>query len=102
MSGVDEQGVPPCGCDNFVYWIIYSRSKQHMGYLNSDKWIEKDYTMGVNRTKSVRGLSKDAFIDEIETFRCSCDKAIRIGDGVFDRLCSSVRTRWDIGRVGDR
>ena len=102
MSGIDEQGMPSCGCGKFLYWSIYSRSG-FIGYLNSDRWLEKGYTRALNRAHSTKRLSKDAFINIIAAFSCHmCNRTIRKGGNMFNKLCATVRARWDVERVGNR
>lgn len=102
MSGIDEQDidVEPCGCEAFQFWIIegaYAR----LGFLNPNAWVDSDVVRSINKRSFVRNLSKDEFIDRIESFCCDfCRRTVKKGHNTFERLCIDVRRRWDIGNVG--
>lgn len=108
MSGIDEQNrdVTPCGCERYKYWAMFDSSVRTvghlLGYLNPDSWLNKGYRESVNRVDNAR-ISKDDFISKIRLFHCEwCAREVKFGDEMFGKLCSDVRTRWDIKRVRDR
>jgi len=99
VSGIDEQStdVKPCGCEEFMFWIINGLYVR-IGFLNPDAWVDSDMIRSVNRRTSVMGLSKDKFINEIASFHCdSCGRVVVRGNNIFERLCTDVRRRWNIG-----
>jgi len=96
MSGIDEQDVMPCGCGGFQYWTINDKILR-LGYLNPDAWMESDFIRSINKAIHVKSISKDKFIAKIAYFHChSCGKLVKRGHGIFERLCSDVRTRWNM------
>lgn len=104
MSGIDEQStdVESCGCGNFQFWIIEGVHTR-LGFLNPDAWINRDAIRSINKSSFVRNLSKDEFIDRIESFLCDfCRRVVKKEHNTFERLCTDVRRRWDIGYVGTR
>lgn len=109
MSGIDEQrrDVVPCGCEKYRYWTMFEgdiRDSAHLlGYLNPDSWLDKGYRMSVNKFDIADSLSKDDFVNRIGIFYCEfCEREVKKGDRMFEKLCSDVRMRWNIGNVGDR
>ena len=104
MSGIDEQDrdVTPCGCRKFLYWTILDENNDDLAYLNTDKWLEKNYTCFINRMGRAANLTKDEFINKIGSFYCEwCKRIIRKRDEMFAKLLSDVKIRWDMGYVGD-
>lgn len=108
MSGIDEQrrDVTPCGCEKYRYWTIYRgdtpSSRFLLGYLNPDSWIDAGHRASVNLLDGRDRRSKDALIDKIGIFYCEfCEREIKRGHEMFEKMCSEVRVRWGVERVGD-
>jgi len=108
MSGLDEQDkdATPCGCEKHRYWTIFEgsiRSARYLlGYLNPDSWIYGGYRKAINRLNPSNRESKDDFVSKIGTFYCEfCEREVKKENELFERLCSDVRRRWDMGHVRD-
>ena len=103
MSGIDEQDrdVVPCDCKEYQYWSMYTSTTPSagslLGYLNPNSWLDTGYRKSINRIDGRNKISRDDFINKVKLFYCEwCKQEVVKGHKMFERLCSNVRTRWDV------